>query len=91
MQTPQVQAPTCGSPGVAPPAQAAPEQALGNAFPCLQELSGRLCPESGGGLGCLHWGWDEEWDAGLKGSGRLGRTLSPPPELWSPLTGPGGG
>lgn len=36
-------------------------------------------------------GWDEEWDAGLKGSGRLGRTLSPPPELWSPLTGAGGG
>ena len=81
-----------GPQGWHPLAQAAPEQALGNAFPCLQEVSGPLCPESGGRLGCLHGaGWDEEWDAGLKGFGRLGRTLSPPPELWSPLTGPGGG
>ena len=54
--SPPVQAPTCGSPGVAPPAQAAPEQALGNAFTRLRELSGPLCLESGGGLGCLHGG-----------------------------------
>lgn len=63
---PQAQAPRrrlarAGPPGVGlqvwrPLVQAVPEQALGNASPCLQEVSGPLCPESGGGLGCLHVG-----------------------------------
>lgn len=51
-----------------------------------------LCVQSPvGDWAASTWGWDEEWHAGLKGSGRLGSTLSPPPELWGPLAGPGEG
>ena len=43
-----------------------------------------LCVQSPvGDWAASTWGWDEEWHAGLKGSGSLGSTLSPPSELWA--------